>query len=253
MTIDITDENLKQLTQTELQAIEYINHHEEEVLHMSITDIAQASFTSSATVSRAIKKCGFDGISELRYKISADLELVLEGKVVNRIFEKSMMECRKTLEILKPETILEVIRYMKRAKKIYIVAGGTTAWILRDFEFQLQLLGYNAYLLSDRGVMDKTDKLFTDDDLIMIFTIKHSTPELSICAENAKKVGAKVVVCCCRPKTILEQFADVSVFGYNQRQKTIEEFDIVSRLPLEIVVKTLEDYLILQRKQMKRL
>lgn len=252
MTIDITDEKLKQLTPTERQVIEYINHNEEKILQMSITDIAETSFTSSPTVSRAIKKCGFKGISELRYKISADLESIPEGKIVNQIFEKSMMECRKTLEILKPETILEVIRYMKRAKKIYIVAGGTTAWILRDFEFQLQLLGYNAYLLSDIGVMEKADKLFTDNDLIMIFTIKNSIPELSICAENAKKMGAKVVVCCCRTKTILEQFADVSVFGYDQRQKTIEEFDVVSRLPLEIVVKTLEDYLILSRKQMKR-
>lgn len=245
MTIDITDEKLSELTQTEQQVIEYINEHEEKILRMSITDIAEASFTSSPTVSRTIRKCGFNGISELRYKISADLELVAEGKVVNRIFEKSMMECRKTLEILKAETILEVICYMKRAKKIYIIARGTTAWIIRDFEFQLQLLGYNAYLLSDSGVMDKTDKLFTQDDLIMIFTIKNSTPELAMCARNAKKVGAKVVVCCCLPKTILEQFADISVFGYNQRQKTIEEFDIVSRLPLQIVIKTLEDYLTL--------
>lgn len=36
MTIDITDEKLKQLTQTEQQVIEYINHNEEKILQMSI-------------------------------------------------------------------------------------------------------------------------------------------------------------------------------------------------------------------------
>ncbi|MFR5079803.1 MAG: hypothetical protein ACLTDX_18050 [[Clostridium] innocuum] len=41
---------------------------------MSITTIAEKTFTSPATVSRTIQKCGFRGTSELRYKIVTSVQ-----------------------------------------------------------------------------------------------------------------------------------------------------------------------------------
>lgn len=243
MIIELTEESETQLTEAERQVIEYINQHEDQFLKLTITELAEKSFTSPSTVSRAVRKCGYNSLSELRYKLSAQLEEIVEGEIVNEIFQRSVTECTKTIEILKAETILKVVRFIKTARKIYIIARGSTAWIAKDVELQLQLLGYNAYLLSDSEVMKKSEKLFRENDLIIIFSIKNSTPELLLTAKNAKKVGANVVTCCCLPKTDLEDYSDLSVLGYNQRDKTIEDFDIVSRLPLQIIARTLIDYL----------
>lgn len=243
MIVEITEELESGLTEAKRQVIEYINQHEDQFLKLTITELAEKSFTSPPTVSRAVRKCGYNGLSELRYKLSAMIEDMVEGEIVNEIFQKSVTECMKTIEILKAETILKVVRFIKTAQKIYIIARGSTAWIAKDVELQLQLLGYNAYMLSDSEVMKKSDKLFRHGDLIIIFSIKNSTPELLLTAQNAKKVGANVVTCCCLPKTDLEDYSDLSVLGYNQRNKTIEDFDIVSRLPLQIIARTLIDYL----------
>ena len=203
MIVEITEELESGLTEAERQVIEYINQHEDQFLKLTITELAEKSFTSPPTVSRAVRKCGYNGLSELRYKLSAKIEDMVEGEIVNEIFQKSVTECMKTIEILKAETILKVVRFIKTAQKIYIIARGSTAWIAKDVELQLQLLGYNAYMLSDSEVMKKSDKLFRHGDLIIIFSIKNSTPELLLTAQNAKKVGANVVTCCCLPKTDL--------------------------------------------------
>ena len=66
-----------------------------------------------------------------------------------------------------------MIRYIRFSEKIYILARGTTALIARDFEFQLQLLGYNAFVLSDSQIMRNSKKLFKENDIVMIFTLKN--------------------------------------------------------------------------------
>ena len=245
MVIELSDEKKKELTMAELEVIQWLNNNEELIPDRSISEMADESYTSPATVSRAIRKCGFSGIAELKYRVSAKMNYVAEGKIVNEIFQRSLMECEKTIEILKVETILRIIKYIKCSEKIYIIARGTTALIARDFEFQLQLLGYNAYLISDSQIMKRSEKLFKHDDLIIIFSIKNSTPELAMTAKAAKEKGAMVVSCCCKQETPLDQYADLSVFGYDQKDSPFGEFAIISRLPLYIISRTLIDYLTL--------
>ena len=62
MLIEMNQVTRKALTPAELSVIEYINGHGAEAAQLSITDLAEASCTSPATVSRAIRKCGFSGI-----------------------------------------------------------------------------------------------------------------------------------------------------------------------------------------------
>jgi DNA-binding MurR/RpiR family transcriptional regulator len=232
MLTEIKEREKQSLTSAELNVIDWINENEEKIPDMSINEIADASFTSPATVSRAIRKCGFSGIAEMKYKISSQMNYIVEGKIVNEIFEKSM--------------ILRVIRYIRFSEKIYILARGTTALIARDFEFQLQLLGYNAFVLSDSQIMRNSKKLFKENDIVMIFTLKNSTPELEMSAKFAKEVGATVITCCCIQGTSLEKYSDLSILGGRKKNNSmIEEFNVMSRLPLHIIARTLIDYLTL--------
>ena len=245
MLIEVTEELKANLTASELQVVNWLNENEEKIPDDSINQIPEESYTSPATVSRAIRKAGFNGIAELKYRISAKMNYVADEKVVNEIFNKTLTECRKTIEALDVETILRVIRYIKFSEKIYIVARGTTKLIARDFEFQLQMLGYNAYLLSDSQILKVSYKLFKEDDLVIIFSVKNSTPELALAAKYAKEKGGRVVTCCCILGTSLEQYSDLSVLGGAKNHNLIEEFSIVSRLPLHIISQTLIDYLML--------
>ena len=238
MLTEIKEREKQSLTSAELNVIDWINENEEKIPDMSINEIADASFTSPATVSRAIRKCGFSGIAEMKYKISSQMNYIVEGKIVNKIFEKSITECKKTIEALDVDMILRVIRY--------ILARGTTALIARDFEFQLQLLGYNAFVLSDSQIMRNSKKLFKENDIVMIFTLKNSTPELEMSAKFAKEVGATVITCCCIQGTSLEKYSDLSILGGRKKNNSmIEEFNVMSRLPLHIIARTLIDYLTL--------
>lgn len=190
MLTEIKEREKQSLTSAELNVIDWINENEEKIPDMSINEIADASFTSPATVSRAIRKCGFSGIAEMKYKISSQMNYIVEGKIVNEIFEKSITECKKTIEALDVDMILRVIRYIRFSEKIYILARGTTALIARDFEFQLQLLGYNAFVLSDSQIMRNSKKLFKENDIVMIFTLKKQYSRIGNVSKICKRSGS---------------------------------------------------------------
>ena len=62
MLIEVTQELKARLTASELQVVSWLNENEEKIPDDSINQIAEESFTSPATVSRAIRKAGFNGI-----------------------------------------------------------------------------------------------------------------------------------------------------------------------------------------------
>lgn len=243
MLIAVDSTMKKTLTHSELSVIEYINQHSAEAAELSITDLAEASFTSPATVSRAIRKCGFSGIPELRRHLATKLSHFSAPYLMNEVLEMSYKECTSTIENLRLSDILTIVEHIRKAAKIYILARGVTALTAEEFGFQLQLQKHIALLFSDSEIMKRLDKLVEPDDLVIIFTAYNSTPEFAIAAQHAKNAGCKVVTCCCKANTPLEELSDVTVIGYNLPIVEGNEFNGASRLPLQIISRTIIEYL----------
>lgn len=207
MIIQINKTVYQSLSESERCVIDFINQNEAKIPLLSITSIADKTFTSPATVTRAIQKCGFQGITELRYKLSQDTkdeQTLRSPYAVNEILDKSFRECTKTIDNLNITSILQTIDYIKHSKRIFIYARGFTALIAEEFQMYLQLLGYDAVIVKDVMWMIHTDKIVTADDTVVILSIRNSTKELARSARIAKKIGAKVITCCCKTPTDLE-------------------------------------------------
>lgn len=245
MIIQISKEVYDSLSDSEQQVINYLNENESSIPLMSITTIAEKTFTSPATVSRTIQKCGFRGISELRYKISKRAEHTDDSYVVNKVLNKSYKECVKTIDNICVTNILKIIDYIKTAEKVFIYARGFTALVADELCMQLQLLGYNALVVKDVTWMVKTDKLVNSNDLVIILSVMNTTPELAISARMAKRTGARVVTCCCKEGTPLERYSDVSIIGYAETITSNKTITVISRIPLYIITRTIVEYLTL--------
>ena len=123
----ITMDSREKMTSSEEAVIHYINKNKDKISELSITDIAENSFTSPATVSRTIRKCGFHNISELRYQLSSDSSLKNESFLINDILKKSYEECTKTISELDITSVLEITTLIHSARKIFIISKGLTS------------------------------------------------------------------------------------------------------------------------------
>lgn len=245
MIIEIEQGKLKKLTAAEQEVVNYINENYKKIPTMSITDVAEESFTSPATVSRTIKKCGMEGFSELRYRISSKYNWNKETEEINTILDKSFVEVTKTIENIKVDSILKITSLIKGSRRVVILAKGLTELVAQEFTLKLQLLGYNTFFLNDSNIMSKIELLIKQEDLLFIFSLKNGTPELNIAAKVAYEKGIDVVSCCCVKGADFEKFSTVVVNGYKQQRISIKQFEVTSRLPLFIISRVIIDYLII--------
>lgn len=230
------------LTSAEKIAINYINEHVDVIADMTISDIAEKAFISTATISRAIRKCGLNNMLDVRYRL-VEKELGQKSVVVSDILQNSYIECIRTIEKINPEAILKLVEYIKVAKKIHILARGVTRLTAQEFEFQLQCQKYNVYAQWDSEVMKRIDELIGPEDLVIIFSISNSTPELKVAARLAKQVGATVAICCCVEGTELEAYADIKLIGESVPIIPKKALGCRSRIPLQIIGRTVIEYL----------
>ena len=233
----------KHLTHTEQVAIDYINQNMETIVGLTISEIADQSFVSAPTVSRAIRKCGISKLPDLRLQITMR-EIAKENFLVNCIFEKAYRECTRTLERMDTSTILKAVEHIHTAKKIIILANGYTRLAAQEFELQLQWLGYNASLQWDLNIIERLDMLVGEEDLVIIFSVMNSKPELAIGAKKAKSKGARIITCCCTEGTKLEELSDIVIYGYYETIFSKKDFGNTNLLALSLIGRIITEYII---------
>ena len=151
MIINLNENIIKKLTKTEYEIVKFINNNQKILQDLSIVDIAFETFSSPATVSRAIRKCGINGFNELRYKLTSKNE---NNNVHNigEIINKSLIEARSSIENISLTNVLKIIENIKKSSRIYVLSRGLTEYVADEFTLKLQLLNCNVVSLKDPNI-----------------------------------------------------------------------------------------------------
>lgn len=242
------------LTETEQEVIQFLNRNVDKISSMSISDVAEATYSSPATVSRTVKKCGISGFAELRYIITQQSKSSgSDDLALNEIFNKSLLEVTNTIERLSIDTILSVVRELGKAERIYMLSRGLTEHVADEFCLKLQLLGFNVLSNSDPSIMQEICNHVKKNELVVIFSLSGQTAELVHAAENARSLGVPIIcITCGAPDVPLARMANVTVFGYKHRHVSIKAVDATSRLPLSVISRIIIDYLTQQMEEKKK-
>lgn len=242
MLIDLTKEIVERLSKTELEVIQFINNNEYKIPNLSILDVAFETFTSPATVSRAIKKCDVAGFVELRYR-STKKQSNKKINIANEIMHQSLNEIQNIISSISATQILQAVDIIRNTDKVYVLGRGLSEYVADEFSMKLQLLEKNSMFIKDPNIMKIKSKNIKDDAVVVVFSLNGHTPEILESVENLKNGGAKVIVCCCNMESVLIKEADVALVGYSEPYSALEEYEVKSRLPLYVISRMITEYL----------
>lgn len=243
MLIELNKEIIDNLSDTELRIIRFINNNMERLSQLSIIDIAFETYSSPASVSRAIRKCHMTGFNELRYKLTHSSQRN-EVNNVGEIINKSFIEVQRTIEQLSVSTILDVINWIKQANRIIVLGRGLTEDLAAEFALKLQLLDFNAVAIRDPNIMQIKTQRMQPKDILLIFSLNGQTQELINSAQNAMINQNKIISCTCNPNSPLISLSHYHFIGYKDSNVAIKTYEVASRLPLQIMARIIIDYLV---------
>lgn len=229
----------QQLTNSEQKVIEYINNNPETISNLGIIELAEQAFVSVATLSRALRKCGVEKITDIRYRVAKD------NFTTNNILNDIRMEYTNTIQQIDVDSVVKIVDYIYGAKRIFIFGNGIASLVTEELEFYLRYMKINAR--AENLVMLAGNQLdISKEDLIIVFTITDEKEEMARYIQQYKSLGTKIATCCCNRDIALAELSDVTVTGCSGEISSKQSGDIGSCLGLRMVVRAITEQFSLQ-------
>jgi len=213
------------LTKAEQKISDYILQNPADVVHMTISELAEAAQSAEATIFRLCRKLGFPGFQGLKIALAGDIFTPMESvtrevavddsielfsaKVFNNINEG----LQDTLKILDYTALEKAIQVLAAARRIDAYGSGGSAMIAFDIEHRFLRFGIPVRSCADSHLQAISAALLGTDDVVIAISHTGSNVELLEAVKIAKNAGATVIAITSYMKSPLSQLADISLFG----------------------------------------
>lgn len=209
-----------QFTKAEKKVASYILEHTEDVLYMSITDLADACSVGDTSVYRFCRTMKLDGYQEFKMQLS--LSLAAQDKIMQVAKPdtgvEDIAECVMNLDIksiqetyllLDRDAVERVVSMMEQAKRIYFFGIGDSLLMAEEARNKFLRVTGKVACLGDPHLQSMAAALLTEEELVVIFSYSGATKDNIHVAKEAKKAGAKIVCITHFMKSPLTAYSDV--------------------------------------------
>ena len=199
----------------------YIADHAEEVIRMSITEVAEQTGASEGSIVGLCRRLGVSGFQELKILLSRDLvepmRMIHEDlrpsdtvtDVAQHVFAAHIASLQETQKLLAQKTLARAVEIVRGAKRVEAYGIGSAAPIAQDLGYRLLQLGYDAKAVTDSHIQAVSAAMADSGTAIVTVSHSGSTRETVLATELAKKAGARTIGITRMGKSPLSRHCDV--------------------------------------------
>ena len=148
----------------ESKIADYIIANKEEILHLTVRELAKATYTGSSTVMRVIKKVYDGSFSDFKVDLAYELhnardsESKIQFQIQNQETAFSIIEkiarveketINKTQSMQNYQQIERVTKLINEATIVYIFADGITEQVGHEFKYMMARIGKTVEIAKD--------------------------------------------------------------------------------------------------------
>ena len=194
------------LPPTARRIADFIIGNASDVIHMSVTEVAERSGASEGSVISLCQTLGARGFQQVKIALARELvqpvqfihEDLLPGDtmqaVVDKVFQSNLNALQDTLKALDVGAVQQAVDAIRLAKRVEVFGIGSAATIAEDAHYRLLRIGIPSRASVDSHVQAITASLCTPE--VVVITISHSgsTIETLTATRLAKEAGATTIV-----------------------------------------------------------
>lgn len=197
--------------------------HSDAAIYWSVDEMADAAKTSTATVVRCAKKCGFKGYHDLKLALAQELAVFKADDpdaaddgdprttVVRQVTAAGAQTVRDAGALVDPEAFQTIVDAVATARVILFSGVGTSAPLAQDAAYRFAAIGLQTIAPSDVHVQHVSARQLHADDVCIVISHTGQTRETLTVAEAAKAAGAQVVAVTSLARTPLTKLADHAI------------------------------------------
>jgi len=217
-------ERLSSLPKAEMKVGEYVLEHFSEVLNCNVSELAELSNTSDASVVRFCKKMGYKGYQEFKISLAGDVippykhfnqELDQDDStetVCAKIFNTEVAALNETLSMVDYEAVEAVVKALEGARRVEIYGSGGSLVVGMDVQHKLLKIGIKASAVADADLQAMSASLLEKGDVALCISHSGSNRTILNCMIQAKMQGATTIALTAAGSSPLSKMADIPLF-----------------------------------------
>lgn len=193
------------LAPTAQRIADYVLKHAADVVHMSVTEVAEQANASEGSVVSLCQQIGARGFQQLKIALARDLVQPVQfihedlvrgddvGTVASKIFHSGMQAMQDTLRVIDTNALGKAVKAILAARRVEIYGIGSAAPIAEDANYRLLRIGIESKSVIDSHVQAISASL--TGPRVAVLTVSHSgsTHETVTATRLAKEAGATTI------------------------------------------------------------
>ena len=209
------------LPPTAARIAQFLQENAAEVVHMSVTEVAERTGSSEGSVVGLCQQLGARGFQQVKLALARDLVQPVQfihedltpaddtAAVVGKIFNSGMQALQDTQKALSITGLARAVAAIRKARKVDVFGIGSAATIAEDLTYRLLRIGIEARASVDSHVQAIAASLCTPDSATITISHSGSTLETLTATRLAKEAGATTIVITNFGRSPILQFADI--------------------------------------------
>lgn len=240
----------------EKKVADWILAHPNELLPLSIVELAEKSESSEATIVRFSKRLGFSGYQELKISLAKETNTnivnahMTEDDTAFEIYEKVCNDIYYSLEstkkVLDPETLQKASEAIMAAGKIVIMGLGNSAAVALDASHKLLRIGCNAYAYTDNHMQVIAASHLKEGDVAIGISHSGSSKDIIEALQAAREHGAVTICITNKGKSPIQKQSDLILYTSSEETK-YNILALTSRIAQLSIVDTLYYHIVYQQ------
>lgn len=219
----------------EKKIAEFLLRSPEEVVHLSITELAEKCGVGEATVVRVCKKIGCRGFQELKIRIAGGIvnpqddiyeEVRREDDtlvMMRKVFQSNLVSLSKTLQVADAGSMRRAIEIVSRSEAVAFFGMGGSAATAFDGYHKFLRTGKRCEVQEDSHLQAMIASLYSPRDCIIAISNTGSNKELVENVRMARENGVKIISVTSNARSPLSGVSDVVLISYGVEQNMKSE------------------------------
>ncbi|WP_286909366.1 MurR/RpiR family transcriptional regulator [Clostridium sp. UBA1652] len=242
------------LFEAEKKIADYVINNSEKVIEMTVSELANKSNVSEATIIRFCKKCDFRGFHDLKISIAKEMVSLEETNISNdldtnnieqslqNILANKIEELKQTISMMNGDIIKEILEIIKNARIVQFTAVGNTIPVAMDGAYKFNQLGISSVVNTIWETQLAYTYTLTENDVVIAISNSGSSKKLVTLLDIANEKGATTISITNHEKSPLANKSTYHINTATREKLFLDEFSF-SRVSAMVVIEAL--YLLL--------
>jgi RpiR family carbohydrate utilization transcriptional regulator len=246
--IERIKEQYENIFMAERKVADFILENPEKAVDSNVSQLANLSGVSDATVVRLSKRLGYHGYYQMRICLSRDLgnagigkETSAKKNVIVNIFQKFAKDIAAIGEKIDQQKLQQCATWIKECNYVHLIAVGNTSPLVEYMGFRLGRLGIRCTYNNLPEYFINSINLAQKDDIVFAISQSGSSKQVIQALELAKKKGLKTIVISGVAYSPVSRFADCLLLS-NCEEKMFDYYKNYSHLKEMAVVDAVLEY-----------